>query len=134
MARKTVITDESRATFAELAAQGSSNSKISAAMGISLHVVRKYRADHDTNVAIDRVRLTETIPQQLTALANGMVILGDAVAALRNDIADVHTTNKKLTKAMKRLQVENKDLRATRKDARAKVRELRRELWNVRGY
>lgn len=134
MARKTVITHESRATFAELAAQGLSNSKISAAMGISLHVVRKYRADHDTNVAIDRVRLTETIPQQLTAQANAMVILAESVAALRNDIADIHVTNKKLTKAMKRLQVENKDLRATRKDARAKVRELRRELWNVRGY
>lgn len=134
MARKTVITDESRAMFAELAAQGLSNSKISAAMGISLHVVRKYRADHLTNVAIERVRLTETMPQQLVALANGMVILGDAVAALRNDIADLTVIGRKLTKAMKRLQVENKDLRATRKDARAKVRELRRELWNVRGY
>ncbi|NWK96692.1 hypothetical protein DM806_13685 [Sphingobium lactosutens] len=134
MARKTVITDESRATFAELAAQGLSNSKISAAMGISLHVVRKYRADHDTNVAIDRVRLTETMPQQLIALANAMVILSDAVAASRADVADLTVIGRKMLKAMKRLQVENKNLRATRKDARAQVRELRHQLWKVRGY
>lgn len=134
MAKKIQITDCMRETFASLAAEGQSNIKIAERMNITRYTVKKLREDHDTNVAIDRVRLTETMPRQLSALMNVVTDLAETVAALRNDMCDVNATQKKVAKAMSRLQVENKNLREERKKARDDVRRLRNELWKARGY
>ncbi|WP_300115564.1 hypothetical protein [Sphingobium sp.] len=134
MAKKTQITKEMRETFAALAAEGCSNIKIAERMAITRYTATKLRDDHDTNVAIDRVRLTETMPRQLSALIDVVTDLAQTVASLRNDVCDVNVTQKKVAKAMTRLQVENKNLREERRKAREDVRRLKSELWKARGY
>ena len=102
MAKKTHITEEMRQTFAAFAAEGNSNIKIAEKMALTRYTVKKLREDHDTNVAIDRVRLTETMPRQLSALIDVVTDLAQTVASLRNNVCDVNVTQKKVAKAMSR--------------------------------
>lgn len=134
MAKKATFTDEQREAYAKLAAEGMSHAKIARELGVTEYIVRKMRHDYETCKAIDRVRLTDTIPTRLERMTDVMSGMIDMIAGMQTDMCDVRAALKKLNKAMHRLQVENKDLRQTRKEARQQVRELRRELWKARGY
>lgn len=134
MAKKAKFTEEQKRQFAELAAEGSSQVVIAERLNITRYSVKRLREDYETNIAIDRVRLTDTFPKQFKQMTSALIALAETVADLRNDVCDVNVTLKKVNKAMHRIQVENKNLREERKKARADVRRLRRELWKVRGY
>lgn len=134
MAKKAKFTDSQREQYAELAANGTSNIKIAKAMGLTEYVAAKLRDELETNKAIERVRLTQTIPIKIDKLTDIMSSVVDMMGDVRQELCNVKSTNNKMAAAMRRLQMENKNLRQTRKDARAEVRKLRQELHRVRGY
>ncbi|OAH42778.1 hypothetical protein AX777_05940 [Sphingobium yanoikuyae] len=134
MAKKAKFTDSQREQYAELAANGTSNVQIAKAMNISIHLATKLRDELETNKAIERVRLTQTIPLKMDKMADVMTAVLNMMGDVRQELCNVKATNNKMAAAMRRLQMENKNLRQTRKDARAEVRKLRQELHRVRGY
>ena len=134
MAKKAKFTDSQREQYAELAASGTSNIKIAKAMGLTEYVAAKLRDELETNKAIERVRLTQTLPSKVDKLADVMTSVLDLMGDVKQELCNVKATGNKMAAAMRRLQMENKDLRQTRKEARAEVRKLRRELHRIRGY
>ena len=128
------ITPEQMAIAVQGFAQGDKISTIAEQTGLSAYRVRGLRKKNDVADAVDRMRLTDTIPTQLTAIMGMMSALSSWLENADSRLSAIEEQTRKVRVAMHRLQVENKDLRETRRDARKQLREAKSALWKARGY
>lgn len=115
-------------------ADGMKPSAISREVGISTFRVKGVLKRKEVADAVDRMRLTDTIPVKLDAVMAMMTALTTWLESTDGRLGAVDEELRKLRTAMRRLQVENKHLRETRKEARKQLREARAALWRARGY
>lgn len=128
------ITPEQMAIAVQGFAQGDKISAIAEQTGLSAYRVRGLLKKKEVADAIDRMRLTDTIPTQLSAVLEMMSALSTWLEKADARLSAIEEETRKVRVAMRRLQVENKDLRETRRDARKQLREAKAALWKARGY
>ena len=128
------ITQEQIAIAVQGFAQGDKISAIAEQTGLSPYRVRGLLKKKEVADAIDRMRLTDTIPTQLSAIMGMMSALSTWLENADARLSSIEEETRKVRVAMRRLQVENKDLRETRRDARKQLREAKAALWKARGY
>ena len=128
------ITPEQMAIAVQGFAQGEKINAIAEQTGLSVYRVRGLLKKKEVADAIDRMRLTDTIPTQLSAIMGMMAALSTWLENADSRLCSIEEETRKVRVAMRRLQVENKDLRETRRDARKQLREAKAALWKARGY
>ncbi len=128
------LTPEQIEQAAQLFAAGTKPAAVATTLGISNYRARNLLKRHDVAMAVDRMRLTDTIPRQLNAVLDAMNSFAVVATAVEQRLTVVDEELRKVRTAMRRLQVENKNLRETRKTARDELREARAALWRARGY
>lgn len=128
------ITPEQMAIAVQGFAQGDKISVIAEQTGLSAYRVRGLLKKKEVADAIDRMRLTDTIPTQLSAVMEMMSALSTWLENADARLSSIEEETRKVRVAMRRLQVENKNLRETRRDARKQLREAKAALWKARGY
>jgi hypothetical protein len=128
------ITQEQMDIAVQGFAQGDKISVIAEQAGLSAYRVRGLLKKKEVADAIDRMRLTDTIPTQLSAIMDMMSALSTWLENADSRLSAIEEETRKVRVAMRRLQVENKDLRETRRDARKQLREAKAALWKARGY
>lgn len=128
------ITQEQMDIAVQGFAQGDKISAIAEQTGLSPYRVRGLLKKKEVADAIDRMRLTDTIPTQLSAVMEMMSALSTWLENADARLSALEEETRKVRVAMRRLQVENKDLRETRRDARKQLRQAKAALWKARGY
>ncbi|WP_293922168.1 hypothetical protein [Sphingobium sp. UBA5915] len=128
------ITPEQMTIAVQGFAQGDKISAIAERTGLSAYRVRGLLKKKEIADAIDRMRLTDTIPTQLSAIMGMMSALSKWLENADSRLCAIEEEVRKVRTAMHRLQVENKGLRETRRDARKQLREAKAALWKARGY
>lgn len=128
------LTPAQVAQATELFAAGAKPAAVATALDISGYRARNLLKRHDVAMAVDRMRLTDVIPNQLDAILSAMNSFAVVVSAVEQRLSAVDEELRKVRTAMRRLQVENKELRETRKTARDELRQAKAALWRARGY
>lgn len=128
------ITPQQMAIAVQGFARGDKISAIAEQTDLSAYRVRGLLKKKEVADAIDRMRLTDTIPTQLSAIMGMMSALSKWLENADSRLSAIEEETRKVRVAMRRLQVENKDLRETRRDARKQLREAKAALWKARGY
>lgn len=132
--RPDALTDEQVARAVSCFAQGMKPSEVASLLGISAYRAKGLLKRKDVADSIDRMRLTDTIPNKLDAIMNSMLAMTHWFQNADSRLCTVEEEIRKVRKANRRLQVENKHLRETRRDARKELREAKAALWKARGY
>ena len=128
------LTPEQIEQAAQLFAADTKPSVVATALGISNYRARNLLKRHDVAKSVDRMRLTDLMPKQLSAILDAMNSFALVATAVEQRLTAVDEELRKVRTAMRRLQVENKSLRETRKTAREELREAKAALWRARGY
>lgn len=128
------ITQEQMTIAVQGFAQGDKISTIAEQTGLSAYRVRGLLKKKEVADAVDRMRLTDTMPAQLSAIMGMMSALSSWLENADSRLCAIEEETRKVRTAMRRLQVENKHLRETRRDARKQLREAKAALWKARGY
>ena len=128
------ITQEQMTIAVQGFAQGNKISTIAEQTGLSAYRVRGLLKKKEVADAVDRMRLTDTMPTQLSAIMGMMSALSSWLENADSRLCAIEEETRKVRVAMHRLQVENKHLRETRRDARKQLRDAKAALWKARGY
>ncbi|WP_146037245.1 DNA replication initiation control protein YabA [Novosphingobium guangzhouense] len=134
MAKQIPISDTQRQLAIEGFARGDKPSQIAASTGLSVYRIRNLQKKQEIADAVDRMRLTDLIPGQLSALHDTMLAVLSWLKTTDSRLSAVEEEIRKVRIGNHRLQVENKNLRETRRDDRKQLREAKAALWRARGY